>query len=176
MVLGALEAAWLIPAALAVCGLVFLGDAAAESGPRHHNVGTFVLNVLSLPIGGATLFLGALDAYAAGAFGLASASAVVVGAILAGRSLREIPWTGAASLIAAAGAGGFLVTHSPWALTLPQILAAAGVVFLLVFLALYFLELPLRLAGLLALPRPLLVGLGVGALAVAGYLAVALGA
>lgn len=171
MVLSPLESTWVVPAALAVCGLIFLGDAAAESGPRTHGIATFVLNLLSLPVGGFTLFVGALDWYSSGTLGFGPAAAMAVGAILTGRSLREVPWTGVVSLAAAAVVGWYLVTRSPWTLSLPEVLGASAVVFLCVFVVLYLIELPLRIAGLLALPRPFLVVLGVGSLAAAGYLA-----
>lgn len=171
MVLGPLESAWVVPVALAACGLLFLGDAAVEGGPRRHTLETFALNFLSLPVGGFTLFIGALDWYADGSLTLFSGSAVAVGAVLAGRSLREIPWTGFASLAAAAVAGWYLVQHSAGSLPLPGILAVSALVFLIVFGLLYLIELPLRLAGLLALPRPLLLAFGVATLGLAGYFA-----
>ncbi len=170
-----LESSWEIPVAIALCGLVFLGDAAAGGGPRTHGVATFLLNFFSLPLGGGTFFLGALDAYAQGGVSVATGAALGVGAILVGRSLREIPWTGAVSLAAAAATGWWLLTRSPVPLSLGVLLGASALVFALVFSTLYLLELPFRLAGLLALPRALLVVLALGSLAVAGYLAVLIG-
>ncbi len=170
MVLAPLETAWMIPAAIAVCGIVFLGDAAAEGGARSHGVATFLLNFISLPIGGGTFFLGALDAYGQGGLTVATGAAMGAGAILIGRSLREIPWTAAVSLAAAAAAGWLLLTHFPSAPTLPFVLGGSAVVFGLVFGVLYLIELPFRLAGLIALPRPFLVALGAGCLVIATYL------
>jgi len=115
--------------------------------------------------------VGALDVYATGRFTLATEGAIGVGAILAGRSVREIPWTGVTSLLVAAAAGWFLVTHSPWPLTYLELAVVVGVVFLVVFLILYLIERPLRLAGLFALPRRFRVILGAGAIVLAGHIA-----
>jgi hypothetical protein len=172
VVLAPLEASWVLPAALVACGLVFFGDSAAEGGQRKHSAETFVLNFLSLPIGGVTLLIGILDALHTGHVGIASGGGIGVGAILTGRSLREVPWTGVVSLGAAALAGWYLVQHSPWSLSLLQILAVSGVVFLLVFVVLYLIELPLRIAGLFALPRIFLIPLGAISLGLAGYVAI----
>jgi hypothetical protein len=170
VVLSALEAGWVLPAALAACGLMFLGDAASESGPRQHTAETFFLNFLSLPLGAFALLVGALDALHTDHLTLGFGAGIAIGAILMGRSLREVPWTGVVSLGAGAAVGWFLVEHSPWALSLLDILAASAIVFVLVFILLYLIELPLRLAGLLALPRPLLIVLGVASFVTGGYL------
>jgi hypothetical protein len=169
VVLSTLEAAWVLPAALVAGGLVFLADAAAESGPRKHTAETFVLNVLALPIGGFIFGVGVADALVAHHVPLGPGAALVVGAILVGRSLREVPWTGVVSLGAAAAAGWFLTTHSPWTLSVFDLLAATTVVFLVVFVLLYLIELPLRLAGLFSLPRLFLIVLGIASLVLAGY-------
>lgn len=172
MVLSALEASWVLPACLAVSGLVFLADAASESGPRKHTVATFALNFLSLPVGALTLLAAGLLALHTGQFGLGAGAGIILGAILAGRSLREVPWTGVASLAVGAATAYFLDEHSPWSLSLVQLLAVTAVVFVVIYVILYLVELPLRLAGLVALPRLLLVPLGLASLVVAGYLAV----
>ncbi len=171
MVFHALEAPWVLPAALAVSGLVFLGDAASQTGPRQHTLETFALNVVSLPVGVLTLVVGLLDALHGPGLDLATGAGIAIGAILAGRSLREVPWTGVVSLAIAAAAAWFLDTHSPWALSLTELVVVTAVVFLIVYGILYLIELPMRLAGLVALPRPFLVVLGVASLGLAGYVA-----
>jgi hypothetical protein len=169
VVLSELEASWVLPAALLACGVVFLGDAAAESGQRKHDTVTFVLNLFSLPIGGLTFVVGGLDAYHARALTTPLIAVLIVGAVLIGRSLREVPWTGAFSLLVAAAAGWFFVTHSPWMLTTLQLLAITGGLFLVVFLVLYMIELPFRIVGLVALPRIFLLGLAAASFLVAAF-------
>ena len=166
-----MQSAWALPAALAACGLVFLGDAAATSGPRTHSLETFALNFIALPIGALAFVAGILDARMVGHLSLATGAGVAIGAILAGRSLREVPWTGFASLAVAIAIGWFLDRAAPWHLSVVSLVAAVAVVFLIVYVLLYLVELPLRLAGLVSLPRPLQVLLGVAALGSAGYVA-----
>jgi hypothetical protein len=167
-----LEAGWALPASLLVCGLVFLGDATLGGGPRTHGATTFILNLFSLPIGGITFLIGALDWHVAGHYAVGTAGGMVLGVVLVGRSLREVPWTGAASLAAAIVSGWALWTYQNWSLSLPDILGISAGIFLVVFIILYLIELPLRIAGLFALPRPLTAALGVIAIGIAVYLLV----
>jgi hypothetical protein len=153
---------WVLPAALVVAALVFLADILAAD-PNGRGAGArFALDVVALPAG--VLIL--LATYVRwSALGLVPAAiAVAVGAILIGRSLLEVPWTGVAALVAAALAAYLLEVRHPLPLSAVEVAVAAGVVFVVVYAILYLLEIPLRIAGLASLPRPFLAVLGAAAL------------
>jgi hypothetical protein len=92
---------------------------------------------------------------------LALGIALVVGVVLVGRSLREVPWTGMLALALAAIVGYSVERAYP---TLPyyDVLGAAAVVFVLAYAVLFVIELPFRLAGRVSVPRPLLLVAALG--------------
>jgi hypothetical protein len=159
--LATLGQAWVLSATLAFGGLVYLGDAATQRRHSRSGAARFLLNVLSLPVGVLALLETVL--LWSSLSWVEAAIALVVGAVLVGRSLREVPWTGALS-VAAAVATVFLVErYSPWSLSVVEVLIIGGLVFVIVYGLLYLLEIPLRLAGLLAVPRIFLVILAAAA-------------
>jgi hypothetical protein len=171
-ILAILQPTWVLPALLVLGGLVFLAAyLAGKPSPDGNGGGAlFLLNIVSLPVG-VVVILAAYERWAG--LGLVPAViAVAVGAILAGRSLIEVPWTGVVALVAGVLAGYLLVRDHPVPLSTLEVVAAAGIVFVLVYVILYLIEIPLRIAGLLSLPRPFLVVLG--ALALFGAALVAL--
>lgn len=164
MVLAELQADWVLPALLAVGGLVCLGDAAVEKSKTDSGGAVrFLLNVVSLPLGALLLASAGLEAWAAGHVVLGTGIGLAVGAALAGRSLVDLPWTGAVALVVAVGVGYFLDKELPGRLSFDGLLAVAGIAFLVVYAILWFIELPLRVAGWIAFPRPVLVILAVAA-------------
>ncbi|MCI4327918.1 MAG: hypothetical protein L3K16_09900 [Thermoplasmata archaeon] len=161
-VLALLQPDWVLPAALIAAGLVFLLDVLAAD-PNGRGAGArFALDVVALPAGVVVLLATYVRWAALGI--VPAAIAVAVGAILIGRSLLEVPWTGVAALVAAALVAYLLETRHPLPLSTVEVAIAAGIVFVLVYAILYLVEIPLRIAGLAALPRPFLAVLGAAAL------------
>jgi hypothetical protein len=160
-VLNLLAPLWVLPGLLVAAGLVFLADVLARDPNGRGAAERFLLNVASLPVG----VLGLLAVYVRwSALGLLPAAiAIGVFLVLVGRSLREVPWTGVVAVGAAVLAAYLLEHASPVTLPFFGVLIAAGVVFVLVYVVLYLIEIPLRLAGTVSIPRPLLVGLAVAA-------------
>jgi hypothetical protein len=161
-VLSLLVPRWVLPALLVASALVYLADVLARDPNGRGDAERFLLNVLSLPVG----VLGLLAVYVrwSSLTGLAAAIAIGVFLVLVGRSLREVPWTGVVAIGIAALAAYLLEHDSPVALPFLGVLALAGVVFLIAYVLLYIVEIPLRIAGIVSVPRPLLVGLAVAAL------------
>jgi hypothetical protein len=90
---------------------------------------------------------------------LALGIALVVGVVLVGRSLREVPWTG---MLALAAIVGYSVERAYPTLPYYDVLGAAAVVFVLAYAVLFVIELPFRLAGRVSVPRPLLLVAALG--------------
>jgi hypothetical protein len=166
-VLSYLGQVWVLASALVAAGLLYLGDIAAQSQANRGGTERFLLNVLSLPTGVVVLIgigvrwsqLGTIPAV----IGL------VVGAVLVGRSLREVPWTGVISVVAGALAAYAAERYGPGSLSDEVLVAVGAIVFLLVYVILYIIEIPLRLAGILSIPRIFL-----ALLAVASFIGAAL--
>jgi hypothetical protein len=158
---------WVLATALAAVGLLFLGDIAAQSKSTTGSAERFLLNILSLPAG-ILVVAGILVRWSRVGTILAIIG-LVVGAVSIGRSLREVPWTGVVSVAAAAFAVYGIEQIAPGILSVPELLAVGGIVFLIVYVLLYLIEIPLRLAGLLSIPRPFL-----AILAVASFVGAAL--
>lgn len=166
-VLSYLGQVWVLASALVAAGLLYLGDIAAQSQANRGGTERFLLNVLSLPTGVVVLIgigvrwsqLGTIPAV----IGL------VVGAVLVGRSLREVPWTGVISVVAGALAAYAAERYGPGSLSDEVLVAVGAIVFLLVYVILYIVEIPLRLAGILSIPRIFL-----ALLAVASFIGAAL--
>jgi hypothetical protein len=170
-VLAFLSQLWVLAATLAVAGVVFLAEVAAEGSAPRGGAARFLLDVLSLPLGVLVLVESVLQWHALPY--LALGISLVVGAILTGRSIREVPWTGVLALGAGALAG-FLVDRAFPTVPFYDVLGLAAVVFLVVYAILFVIEIPLRIAGLVSVPRPMLVVAAVGSFLGAGlvYLSV----
>jgi hypothetical protein len=158
-VLGALSQLWVLAATLEAAGLVFLADVAAAGDAPRGSAPRFVLDVLSLPLGALVLAETVLLWHSLPV--LALGISLVVGVVLVGRSLRDVPWTGCAAL-AVGGATGYFVDRGYPALPYYVVLGAAAVASVLVYAVLFVIEIPFRLAALVSVPRPVLVAAAFG--------------
>jgi hypothetical protein len=166
-VLSYLGQTWVLASALVAAGILYLGDIAAQSQANRGGGERFLLNVLSLPAGVVVLIGIAVRWYQLGTISIAIG--LVAGAVLVGRSLREVPWTGVVSLAAAALAAYGAERYGGGSLSDEVLIAIGAIVFLLVYVVLYLVEIPLRLAGILSIPRVFL-----AVLAVASFVGAAL--
>jgi hypothetical protein len=166
-VLSYLSQTWVLASALVAAGLLYLGDIAAQSQSNRGGTERFLLNVLSLPAGVVVLLGIILRWHQLGTIPIGIG--LVVGAVLVGRSLREVPWTGVVSVGAGALAAYAAEQYSPAHFSDEVLIAIGAVVFLIVYVLLYLVEIPLRLAGILSIPRIFL-----AVLAIASFVGAAL--
>lgn len=159
-------------ATLVASGLLYFALLVTQSRTPAAGAGRFVLNLLSLPLGGAAIAATVVQWNALSV--VAIAIALVAGAVLAGRSLRELPWTGLLAVAAGVLLAYGIYEAAPGALSAVELVGAGAVAFLVVYALLYLIELPLRLAGFLSVPRPVLAALGLSSLAGAALVAGAL--
>lgn len=154
---------------LVASGILFFALLAVQSRTPSAGAGRFVLNLLSLPLGVAAIAATVVQWSALSV--VAIAIALVAGAVLAGRSLRELPWTGLLALATGVLVGYGVYAAAPGALTVLEVVGVGAIAFLVVYALLYLIELPLRLAGFLSVPRPVLAALGLSSLAGAALVA-----
>lgn len=153
-------------AAAVATAFVFLLWLARGKPSESSTVVGVLLDLVSLPVGAFALLVAVLA-------GLRGAESIVLpvvlgvaGAVLIGRSLRDVPWVGLVSLGLAGGTAYALTVYERSVATVPVLLVATGLVFVVAYGILGLLSIPFRLIAWGTSARFLSAALAIAAAAV----------